>query len=88
MTMTNQPTDKHPIPQFASIEEEAAFWDTHDTTDYDFRPMQVRVAKQLSQGITVRFDDADLHKLRIESEKKGIGPTTLIRMWVKEHLAA
>ena len=23
------------IPRFASYEEEADFWDTHDTTDYD-----------------------------------------------------
>lgn len=25
---------KKPIPNFTNIEEEAQFWDTHDTTDY------------------------------------------------------
>ena len=33
-----------PIPSFASIREEAEFWDTHDTTEYDFQPTDDRVA--------------------------------------------
>lgn len=31
--MTHKRTKK-PIPNFTSIEREAEFWDTHDTTDY------------------------------------------------------
>ena len=40
------------IPEFASIEEEAAFWDTHSTADYEdeFKPVRVRFAKGLSIG--------------------------------------
>ena len=76
------------IPEFASLEEEAKFWDTHDTTDYEaeFKPVKVRFAKNLSEGITVRFDPETLAKLRAEARKKGIGPTTLARMWILEHL--
>jgi predicted DNA binding CopG/RHH family protein len=71
-------------------QEEADFWDTHDLTDYwdQFQPVKVRFAKNLSSSITVRFDAKDIDALRAEGEKKGIGPTTLIRMWVKERLAA
>lgn len=46
---TNQ-QPKH-IPDFSSIEEEAAFWDTHDTTDFEeeFHPVTVHFDKQLSE---------------------------------------
>ena len=35
------------IPDFSSIEEEAAFWDTHDTTDFEeeFHPVTVHFDK-------------------------------------------
>lgn len=79
---------KSPIPEFASIEEEAEFWDTHDTTDYEdeFKPVRVRFAKNLSQGITIRLDPETLAELRTRAKEQGIGPTTLIRMWILEHL--
>ena len=76
------------IPEFASREEEARFWDTHDTTDYEdeFRPVRVRFAKNLSEGITIRLSPETLATLRSEAREKGIGPTTLARMWILERL--
>lgn len=50
------------IPEFGSREEEAAFWDTHDVTDY-LRGAVGRIAAE-----------------------RGIGPSTLVRMWIKERL--
>lgn len=81
---------KHQIPKFKTIEEEADFWATHDTADFEdeFKPVQVHFAKNLSDTLNVRFESEDVTKLRDEARKKGIGPTTLIRMWVKEHLYA
>jgi hypothetical protein len=46
----------------------------------------VRFAKKLSEGITIRLDPATLEKVRTEAAAKGIGATTLIRMWVLEHV--
>ena len=76
------------IPEFKSIEEEAEFWDTHDTADYEdeFKPVRVRFAKNLSEGITIRLDPETLAQVRAEAKEKGIGPTTLIRMWILERL--
>ncbi|MSQ06454.1 MAG: hypothetical protein EXR46_04540 [Dehalococcoidia bacterium] len=76
------------IPEFASIQEEAQFWDTHSTADYEdeFKPVQVRFAKNLSQGITIRLDTVTLDKVRALAKSKGMGPATLIRMWVLERL--
>jgi predicted DNA binding CopG/RHH family protein len=76
------------IPEFASIKEEAAFWDTHSTADYEeeFKPVRVRFAKRLSTGVTIRLDPDTLQKVRALAQEHGIGPTTLIRMWVLERL--
>ena len=92
-------TDKKPvtrkrrsasIPDFSSREEEARYWDTHSVADHldELEPVKVKFAKNLSEGITVRFDPQTLAKLRSQAQQKGVGPTTLIRMWVLEHLQA
>lgn len=79
---------KSRIPAFKSIQEEAKFWDTHSFADYwdEFKTVKVRFAKNLSEGVTVRFDPVTSNKLRVEAHQKGIGPTTLIRMWILERL--
>ena len=76
------------IPEFKNREEEAGFWDTHSVVDYwdKSKEVKVRVARNLSSGLTVRFDDRTLGRIRTEANNKGIGPTTLIRMWVMEKL--
>ncbi len=76
------------IPEFATIEEEAAFWDTHSTADNEaeFKPVRAHFAKRLSTGVTIRLDPDTLEHLRALAQEKGIGPTTLIRMWGLERL--
>ena len=78
------------IPQFSTRDEEAAWWDTHDITDYldELQPVRVRFAKNLSEGLTVRLDPETMQALRERAKRQGIGPTTLIRMWVMERLRA
>jgi predicted DNA binding CopG/RHH family protein len=82
-----QPTTSR-IPEFASREEEAEWWDTHDITDYldEFKPVKVRFGKNLSEGITIRLDKETLAELRRRAHEQGIGPTTLARMWILERL--
>ena len=76
------------IPKFANYEEEANFWDTHDVSDYwdALEPVKLKVSKNLSKGITIRFDEETLRELREYAHKKGMGPTTLARMWILEQL--
>lgn len=85
---TKTQSKKSRIPEFKSRAEEARFWDSHDITDYldELKPERVRVARNLSQGITIRFDAETLEQLRTRARKKGIGPTTLARMWILERL--
>lgn len=93
MTEPDQESSRR-IPQFGSYEEEATFWDTHDTTDFEdeFRPGRARFAKNLSETLNIRLDNETLQGLREQARQKGIGPTTLARMWiieqVKQHRSA
>ncbi|MDP9473918.1 MAG: BrnA antitoxin family protein [Chloroflexota bacterium] len=83
------PTEAHGrIPAFNSIEEEAAFWDTHDFTDFaeESRPVEVSVGQELAARLTLRLDKADRELLAKQARAKGIGPSTLARMWLKERL--
>lgn len=79
---------KDQIPEFKSYEEEANFWDTHSLADYQdqLKVVRVKFAKNLSIPLTIRVDEKMLRKLREEAHKKGIGPTTLARMWILERL--
>lgn len=76
------------IPAFHNVEEEAAFWDTHDVTDYldESQPAELTVGSDLAAKLTLRLGRADREALARQARAKGIGPSTLVRMWVKERL--
>jgi predicted HicB family RNase H-like nuclease len=89
MSEQNDPTRRSSrIPEFATKEEEAQFWDTHSFTDYlnELEPVKIRFAKNLSNPLTVRLDPQDRAEVTRRAKTQGIGPSTLIRMWVKERL--
>jgi predicted phosphatase len=79
-----------PAPPFLTLEEEATFWDTHDFTEHSegFEEVEAHFAPNLSQGITVRLTVQDLRELRQVATKKGIGVSSLARMWIKQTLDA
>ena len=79
---------KSRIPEFASREEAAEWFDTHDMADYqaEFKTVRMRLANNLSEGITIRLDPQTLVALRTVAKEKGIGPTTLARLWIRERL--
>ena len=86
--MTRQQEETRRIPEFESREEMAAWFDTHDTADYEeeFRPVKERFAKNLSEGLHIRVAPDSLTKLRETAYHQDIGPTTLARMWILERL--
>ena len=79
---------KSRIPEFSSREEEARFFETHSIANYldEFKPVEARFAKNLSEGLHIRLDHGTVMKLRQEAKEKGIGPTTLVRMWIIDQL--
>ena len=81
---------KSRIPTFKTIEEEAAFWDTHSSEEFadELTPVEnVKFVKADSKkALTVRFDEETFEELAREAREKGIGPSTLARMVILEHL--
>jgi CopG antitoxin of type II toxin-antitoxin system len=81
--MSNEPTYRGPayptqahgsIPAFNSYEEEAAFWDTHSTTDFtnETEAVIVSATRGLSANVQVRFDPDTDHELEALARERGI----------------
>ena len=76
-----------PIPPFETIEEEAEFWDTHSAVDEIDKGTLVGFHRARKTGsLTVRFQPEDIQRIREKALELGMGPTTLARMWILEHL--
>src|SRR5947209_4029552 len=75
-------------PDFASIEEEAEFWDTHDSTKYEheFEPAELTFERPLNHVymLSIRLDKEIFDELRELAKAKGMGASTLARMWILE----
>jgi CopG antitoxin of type II toxin-antitoxin system len=78
------------IPSFTTIEEEAAFWDTHDSAEFEdeFEDVtDIRFVPARSQrGIIVPLEQATLRQLHRQAREQGVEPAVLVRMWIVERL--
>ena len=70
---------------FASLEEAAEFWDTHDTTDYEEYFVDVDVKVDLKKR-HVPVDGKLYDEIRAIARKKRITPDKLVARWIKEKL--
>ncbi len=76
-----------PVPPFKTLEEEANFWDSHSVVDKIDKGTVVGFHQANKSGtITIRFQPKHLQVLRQEAFEKGVGPTTLARMWILEKM--
>jgi hypothetical protein len=83
------PTPAHGrIPSFNSIEEESAFWDTHDTADFpdEFTLIEVTFEGYPALDVTFALDRLEAAELARRAKEIGVPPSTLLHMWVKERL--
>jgi len=53
--------------------------------DFLTRPEALNFKKE--QVVTLRLDEATVTELKEAAHKKGLGVSTLVRMWVRERLA-
>ena len=86
-----QKQKKRKLPDFDKMtyEEEAQWWDTHSLADYwdEFEVIKARFAENLTKWVNVRVDPATFSRLRAQARKRGVGATTLARMWIMEKLS-
>jgi hypothetical protein len=84
-TMTNQ----H-IPETDSIEELAAFWDTHDLTDFEDQleevtePIFVRGKPAI---VEISLKPSEIQTLKRMARSEGIEEASLLRRWIEEKLS-
>jgi predicted DNA binding CopG/RHH family protein len=76
-----------PITPFQTLDEEAAFWDTHSALDNINAGTVVGFHQaNKTDTLTIRFAHEDIEQLRKEAGEQGVGPSTLARKLVKKGL--
>lgn len=79
------------MPAFVSIEEEAAFWDTHSTTEFEdeWEPVDVEFAPDLKHRrvVEITLDDETADALFALARRRGVRSAELVLPWLREGLA-
>lgn len=77
------------IPKFKTDEEAGKFWETHSFEDYykDTKDAEIRFIKRPKRTVAIRLDPDDIKSVEVIAERKGLSYTSLLRMWIKEHLS-
>jgi CopG antitoxin of type II toxin-antitoxin system len=82
------------IPRFRSIEEEAEFWDTHDSSEFEDEfeevPEETRfvLTRPNERWLPLVMEDEIMKALEERARQEQTAPMTLIRRWVVERLQA
>ncbi len=53
----------------------------------DFLPRPKDLVLRKEHVVTLRLDDATISELKAEASRKGLGVSSLVRMWVRERLS-
>ncbi len=83
------PTPAHgSIPSFQNYEEEVAFWDSYDITEFteETVPVNVRSTSGLTKQLMIRLDEDTDRALESIAAAEDIKKSTLIRKIIKTWL--
>lgn len=77
-----------PIPKFKNEEEEAKFWDTHDTTEYFDTSKPLRLIfpnlHPSTKSVTIRLPVSLVANLKILANKKDVPYQSLLKVYLSE----
>ena len=88
-----------PVPYFKTLQEEADFWDTHDSMEYDLadtdemvelseeQKAQIRERWIKRRRATVRLSLEQLNAIEEIAQRKQVDYRELIREWINQHIA-
>ncbi|QGP93425.1 CopG antitoxin of type II toxin-antitoxin system [Neomoorella glycerini] len=76
------------IPEFASAEEEAVFWEKNSVAPFwdQLETVEVKAERPRKRQICIRLNPTYLSEIKKVALKKGIPYQTLIQMWLVEKL--
>lgn len=82
-------TRPKPIKPFKTLDEEADFWDTHDVSELGKVPLMdlPLLEPEKEEVLSIRVQRLVKEKLTQIARSRGIGATTLARMWILERLS-
>jgi predicted DNA binding CopG/RHH family protein len=86
--MSDKQKRVEPMPEeFATYEEAAEFWDTHDTTDYpdDFEAVAIE-AEFKRRRYEVEIDEDVMKVLHEQAQKRGIAVGELVSEMLRERI--
>jgi predicted DNA binding CopG/RHH family protein len=76
------------IPEFSNEEEERAFWESHDSTDYlDWSKAQLVVLPNLkptTKTISLRLPQHLLDSIKAAANSRDVPYQSLIKIWLQE----
>ena len=86
--MSDKQKQIDPIPEeFASFEQAAEFWDTHDTTDYPANFETVAVQSELKRRrYEVEIDEELMTTLASLAQSRGVGISELVSDMLREKI--
>lgn len=77
-----------PIPKFKNEEEEAKFWDTHDTTEYFDTTKPIRLIfpnlRPSTKIVTIRLPASLVANLKSLANKKDVPYQSLLKVFLAE----
>jgi len=78
------------IPQFQTLDELIAFWETHDFTDYmdvmEEVPFEEGAPGRKTMSLRVLLDESTWEQLCTVAAKRGVPSDRLAREWLRERL--
>ena len=82
---------KKQIPKFKNEDEERAFWDTHDSTEYVDWAKGKRVTlsnlKPSTRTISIRLPETMLEQLKLLANKRDVPYQSLLKLFLAERIS-
>lgn len=82
---------KKQIPKFKNEDEERAFWDTHDSTEYVDWTKGKRVTlsnlKPSTRTISIRLPETMLEQLKLLANKRDVPYQSLLKLFLAERIS-
>jgi len=82
------PNNLKKIPKFKNEDEEAEFWNTHDSTEYlDWSKAKIGIfpnLKPTSRSISIRIPEYIINRVKVEANKLDVPYQALMKQYIAD----